>query len=342
MSSLRLSRGILSSFQSSSKRSIISSSRKASTLVIAEHEGGNLSSSTLATVTAATKIGHPISVLVAGKDIASVADQVSKVNGIAKVITVESATLEHKMAEDMSNCVFSFLKENTFSHVLAPSSNNGKNYLPRAAAIMDCSPLSDIMNVVDHETFVRPMYAGNAIATVKMSDSVKFLLVRTTSFDKATEGSAPVPIEAFAMGDDKIAANMSKFINASQVKSERPDLTSSRVVISGGRGMKNGENFGMLETLADKLGGAVGASRAAVDAGFVPNELQIGQTGKIVAPELYVAVGISGAIQHLTGMKDSKTIVAINKDKDAPIFQVADYGLVDDLFKAIPEINEKL
>lgn len=264
----------------------------------------------------------------------------SKIEGVSKIFTLDDEHFENKLAENHSSGLFKFL--NGYTHILSPASNHGKNFLPRTAALCDSSPLSDVISVIDSETFQRPMYAGNAIATVKMTDTLKFLTVRTTSFEKSAEVGGSASVESLQLDSGDKCSGMSTFISENATKSERPDLTTAKIVVSGGRGMKSGENFAMLETLADKLGGAVGASRAAVDAGFVPNDYQVGQTGKVVAPELYIAVGISGAIQHLSGMKDSKTIVAINKDKDAPIFQVADYGLVDDLFKVIPEMNSKL
>jgi electron transfer flavoprotein alpha subunit len=316
-----------------------SSSRFASSLIVAEQEGGKLSSGTLSAVSAAHKIGGDVSILVVGKDMAEVAANAAKVNNVKKVLTVDHAVFENVLAEDIAP-VLKDLAQN-YTHVIAPSSNASKNYIPRVAALVDSAPVTDILSVIDEATFTRPVYAGNAIATVKMSDKIKFVLVRTTAFEKAATGAGTAAVEAVNVGSlSKCAA--SKFVSANVSKSDRPDLASARVVVSGGRGLKSGENFKILEALADKLGGAVGASRAAVDAGYVPNEYQVGQTGKVVAPDLYIAVGISGAIQHLSGMKDSKTIVAINKDKDAPIFQVADYGLVEDLFKAVPEMTSKL
>jgi electron transfer flavoprotein alpha subunit len=276
--------------------------------------------------------------LVVGKGAAAAAANAAKIASVDKVLTSETGDLENGIAEDMASSLLDIV-QNGYTHVLAPSSNMSKNYIPRIAALCDSAPLSDIQEVLSADTFKRPMYAGNAIATVQMSDKIKFLLVRTTAFDKAATEGGSGAVEQINVGS---GASKSTFVSEEKSVSERPDLGSARVVISGGRGMKSGENFAMLETLADKLGGAVGASRAAVDAGYVPNEYQVGQTGKVVAPDLYMAVGISGAIQHLSGMKDSKTIVAINKDPDAPIFQVSDYGLVADLFTAVPEINTKV
>ena len=314
--------------------------RNASSLVVAEHDGQALSQGTLSSITAASKIGGNVDVLVMGKGIESAATAAAGVTGVNRVLKLDNDSLDHSLAEDSAAAVHAVLSGNSYSHVLAPSSNHGKNYMPRVAALMDSAPLTDMTSVVSEDTFQRPMYAGNAIATVQMKDATKFILVRTTAFDKAEETGGSASVESASV--DGFATGLSQWESESAKKSGRPDLGSARVVVSGGRGMKNGENFGMLEEMADKLGGAVGASRAAVDAGYVPNELQVGQTGKVVAPDLYVAVGISGAIQHLSGMKDSKTIVAINKDKEAPIFQVADYALEDDLFKAVPEMNSKL
>lgn len=276
----------------------------------------------------------------AGSDVNAAATEAAAIPGVSKVLTLEDSGVDNSIAENISAALHPIVSGGSYTHVLAPSSNVGKNYIPRVAALCDCAPLSDILEVIDENTFKRPMYAGNAIATVTMSDPVKFLLVRPTAFEKATTEGGSASTEAVQGGDS--GTGLSSFVSAAVNESARPDLGSARVVVSGGRGLKSEENFVMLEQLADKLGGAVGASRAAVDAGYAPNDYQVGQTGKVVAPELYVAVGISGAIQHLSGMKDSKTIVAINKDAEAPIFQVADFGLVDDLFKAVPAMNEKL
>jgi len=282
-----------------------------------------------------------------GGGVAAAAANASTTVGVRKSFTLDTAVLSNGVSEDVARAVVSIAQTGKYSHIFAPSTNNGKNFIPRAAALMDCAPLSDIISVLSPSTFKRPTYAGSAVATVEMKDAVKWVLVRPTAFAKAEQGAGTAPVEAAIVAEADIKANHAQFVSVpapaganSGVK--RPDLSSARVVISGGRGMKNGENFELLTTMADKLGGAVGASRAAVDAGYISNEHQVGQTGKVVAPELYMAVGISGAIQHLSGMKDSKTIVAINKDRDAPIFQVADYGLVADLFTAVPEINSKL
>lgn len=328
-----------------SKRSFAQSAthRCLSSLVVAEHDGKSLTPGTFSTVTAAGKIGGDVDVLIMGQNCGDVAKKAASIVGIKKVVVLDHELFAHRNAEDMSKSLVSFLNNEgkTYTHILAPSSNNGKNYIPRAAALLDSSPLTDVLKVVDKETFERPMYAGNAIATIKMADARKFLLIRTTVFDKAADNGGSASIESISPAPDA-KTSLSAFISESQKKSTRPELTTARVVVSGGRGLKSKENFAMIEALADKLGGAVGASRAAVDAGFINNEAQVGQTGKVVAPDLYIAVGISGAIQHLSGMKDSKVIVAINKDKEAPIFQVADYGLVDDLFTVIPELSSKI
>lgn len=316
-----------------------SAARSLSTLVVAEHNATEVSGATLSAVTAATQIGGDITLLVLGSQAAGVAESAAKIAGVKSVLHASDAKYDHLLAEEVTELLVATQKEKQFSHILAPSSNASKNYLPRVGAKLDAAPISDILAVKDQDTFVRPTYAGNAIAQVKSSDAVKLITVRPTGFDKAAVEGGSAAVSA---APEAPTAGKSTFVSEEVSKSERPDLTSARVVVSGGRGLKSGENFEMLYTLADKLGGAVGASRAAVDAGFVPNELQVGQTGKVVAPELYVAVGISGAIQHLAGMKDSKTIVAINKDEEAPIFQVADYGLVEDLFKAVPELTEKI
>lgn len=308
------------------------------TLVVAEHDGSVLKTATLNAVAAASRIGGPIHVLVAGASIGPVAAAASMVPGIEQVLAVDDPTYAHQLPEDLAALLVPLVREG-YTHVLAGATSAGKNLLPRLAALLDVAAISDIIGVVDTDTFERPIYAGNAISTVRSTDPVKVATVRTTAFDAvaATGGAAPItPRPAVA------AAGLSRFVSAEEAKSERPDLNAARVVVSGGRGLQSGENFRLLEALADKLGAAVGASRAAVDAGFAPNDLQVGQTGKIVAPQLYIAVGISGAIQHLAGMKDSKVIVAINKDEEAPIFQIADYGLVADLFEAVPELTKAL
>ncbi|MEC4590585.1 FAD-binding protein [Nitrospirillum amazonense] len=309
------------------------------TLVIAEPSAEGVKVPTLTTLGAAAKLGGDVHVLVIGQGVGAVADATAQVAGVAKVLTADAAELAHGLAENVAPLVVNLVKAGGYSHVLAPSTTFGKNVAPRVAALLDVAQISDITGVESPDTFTRPIYAGNAIATVQSSDPVKVATVRGTAFQAvaATGGSAAV--EAAAGAAD---AGLSRFVSQEVSKSERPELTSARVIVSGGRGMQSGDNFPLLEALADKLGAAVGASRAAVDAGFVPNDYQVGQTGKIVAPELYIAVGISGAIQHLAGMKDSKVIVAINKDEEAPIFQIADYGLVADLFKAVPELTEEL
>ena len=307
------------------------------TLVIADIDGGALKPATLNAVTAARQIGAPVDLLVAAGSAKAAADAAATIAGVDAVLVAEAPAYEHALAEPLAGLILSLA--GGYSHILAPATASAKNVLPRIAALLDVAQVSDIVAVESPDTFVRPIYAGNALATVRSSDAVKVVTVRTTAFEAApaTGGAAQVrPVEA--AGDP----GLSRFVSAQIVKSERPELTAARVVVSGGRGMGSGENFPLLEKVADKLGGAVGASRAAVDAGFVPNDYQVGQTGKIVAPELYIAVGISGAIQHLAGMKDSKVIVAINKDEEAPIFQVADYGLVGDLFKALPELEQAL
>jgi electron transfer flavoprotein alpha subunit len=308
-----------------------------SVLLLAEHEQGQLKAATRNAVTAAKAIGGDLHVLVVGSGVAAVADAASKIDGVAKVLVADSALYAHPLAEPLSALIVSLA--GGYSHILAPATSTAKNALPRVAALLDVAMLSEITGVVSPHRFVRPIYAGNALATVESADSVQVVTVRPTAFDAAGDGAAAAPIEAVAAVADPA---LSRFVSAELSKSERPELTAARIVVSGGRGMQSGENFHLLEAIADKLGAAVGASRAAVDAGFVPNDYQVGQTGKIVAPDLYIAVGISGAIQHLAGMKDSKIIVAINKDEEAPIFQVADYGLVADLFKALPELSAAL
>ncbi len=307
-----------------------------SILVIAEHDNNSIKAATLNTVTAAAAIGDDIHVLVAGSSCQAAASAAAEIVGVAKVIIADAPEYTHQLPENLAPLIVELAKN--YTHLVSAATTNGKNLMPRAAALLDVAQISDIVEVKDANTFVRPVYAGNAMATVQSSDSVKVITVRTTAYAEAEKG-ANAAIEGF---DFVSAQEQAVFVGEQLSVSERPELTAASIVISGGRGMQNGENFVLLEKVADKLGAAIGASRAAVDAGFVPNDMQVGQTGKIVAPDLYIAVGISGAIQHLAGMKDSKVIVAINKDEEAPIFQVADYGLVADLFKVLPELDAAL
>ncbi len=308
-----------------------------SILVLAEHDNAALRPATLNTVTAASQLGDDIHLLVAGTDCGAVAEEGSKVAGVTKVLHADAEIYGKDLAENTAPLIVKLA--GNYSHILAAATTYGKNVMPRAAALLDVQQISDISGIESADTFVRPIYAGNAMATVQSSDSVKVLTVRTTAFDPAPADGGSAAVESAEITDD---AGLSSFLGQELTKSERPELTTAGIIISGGRGMQSGENFAMLERVADKLNAAVGASRAAVDAGYVPNDYQVGQTGKVVAPDLYIAVGISGAIQHLAGMKDSKVIVAINKDEEAPIFQVADYGLVADLFQAIPELEAAL
>jgi len=308
-----------------------------SILVIAEHDNANLKGATLNTVAAAKEIGSDVTLLVAGSDTASVISEAQQLNGVTKILACDDDLYKNSLAEELSILVTSLASD--FSYILAPATTFGKNLLPRISAKLDVQQISDIISVESENTFKRPIYAGSCIATVKSNDTVKLITVRSTAFDPVATDNSDVPVESVDVAN---SANISEFVSEELAKSDRPELTSANIVISGGRGMQSGDNFHLLDSIADKLGAAVGASRAAVDAGFVPNDYQVGQTGKIVAPDLYIAVGISGAIQHLAGMKDSKVIVAINKDEDAPIFQVADYGLVSDLFNALPELDGKL
>ena len=308
-----------------------------SILVIPEHDNQELKSSTLNVVTAAQALGSEIDILVAGSDCSSVAESATKIPSINKVLMADSEAYKNCLAENVGSLIGNI--GTNYTHILAAATSNGKNCLPRAAALLDVAQISDISAVVSEDTFERPIYAGNCIATVQSSDSIKVITVRTTSFDSSENEGGTASVETISENTD---LGVSSFVKEEVAESDRPELTSADIVISGGRGMQNGENFSLLEGIADKLGAAIGASRAAVDSGFVPNDMQVGQTGKIVAPNLYIAVGISGAIQHLAGMKDSKVIVAINKDEEAPIFQIADYGLVADLFEALPELESKL
>lgn len=306
-------------------------------LVIAEHDNGALKGATLNTVAAATKLGGDVHVLVAGKDVGTIANVAASIAGVAKVLVADGEALAHDLAENLAEQVLAIASG--YSHILFAATASGKNTAPRVAAKLDVAQISEITAVVDADTFERPIYAGNAIATVKSADAQKVITVRTTAFDAVAATGGNASVESVAAVAD---SGLSTFVNREVVKSARPELTAASVIVSGGRGLGSAENFKILDALADKLGAAVGASRAAVDAGYAPNDLQVGQTGKIVAPQLYIAVGISGAIQHLAGMKDSKVIVAINKDPEAPIFNVADYGLVADLFEAVPELEKAL
>ncbi len=304
-------------------------------LVIAEHDNAGLKAATLNTVSAAAKLGADIDVLVAGSGCAAAADAAARLAGVARVKVADAAAYLEQGAENLAALLVDLVKTGGYSHVLAPATTFGKNLLPRVSALLDVAQISDIVAIESADTFVRPIYAGNALATVKSADPIKLITVRTTAFDAAGEGG-PAAVEAIAAGPE---LGQSKLVGRELTKSARPELGAAKIIVSGGRGLGSGDAYrAVLEPLADKLGAAMGASRAAVDAGFVPNDYQVGQTGKIVAPQLYVAVGISGAIQHLAGMKDSKVIVAINKDPEAPIFQVADYGLVADLFEAVPQL----
>ncbi len=306
------------------------------TLLIAEHDNNNISDSVRKAITAAKEIGETVDILVAGKDCNSVADEAAKISGVNKVLICDNEIYSKHLAEPYADLIVSLASDyNTF---IASATTKSKNYMPRVAALLDVPQVSDIISVIDNQTFEHPIYAGNAIETVKLLSEKKVITVRATAF-QASEDQEATDIEAI---DSAANPGLSEYISEELTESDRPELTSAKIIISGGRGMQSGDNFTLLEAIADKLGAAVGASRAAVDAGFVPNDYQVGQTGKVVAPELYIAVGISGAIQHLAGMKDSKIIVAINKDEEAPIFQVADYGLVADLFKAIPELETAL
>ncbi|MBI3068295.1 MAG: electron transfer flavoprotein subunit alpha/FixB family protein [Betaproteobacteria bacterium] len=308
-----------------------------SILVIAEHDNAHLKPGVANTIAAAAKIGGDVTVLVAGHECRAAAEAAARIAGVSKVLHADAPHYRGFLAEKLADLVVSIA--GGYSHILAPASGFGKNFMPRVAALLDVAQVSDICAVESADTFVRPIYAGSALATVQSKDRIKVVTVRITAFDAAPAGVSAAPVESIAAAPD---SSLTEFLGQELTKSERPELTAARIIVSGGRGMGSAENFKLLEALADKLGAAVGASRAAVDSGFVPNDYQVGQTGKIVAPDLYIAVGISGAIQHLAGMKDSKVIVAINKDAEAPIFQVASYWLVEDLFKAVPELTAEL
>ena len=307
-----------------------------SALVIAEHDNHQIKGATLNTISAASELGE-VHLLIAGHDCGEMVSMAAGIQGVSKIYHADAPGLEHGLVESLAPLLVSLATEHT--HVLAPASSFGKNLLPRVAALLDVAQVSDVIEVIDEHTFKRPIYAGNAIATVQSSDPIKLLTVRGTAFQAAETSGGLASIETISTGDSQ---SLSSFVSQEISLSERPELTSAKIVVSGGRGLGSAENFSLIEELADIFGGAVGASRAAVDAGYVPNDYQVGQTGKIVAPDLYIAVGISGAIQHLAGMKDSKVIVAINKDEDAPIFEIADYGLVADAFEAVPQLIEAL
>jgi len=308
-----------------------------SILILTDHDNGQLNPATLNSVTAAGEIGGDVHLLVAGDPSGAVAKQAATISGVSKVLIADDAAFANGLAENIAPLITGLAS--SYSHLLAPATTSGKNIMPRVAALLDVMQISDIVAVLDASTFKRPIYAGNALSTVSSKESIKVITVRGTAFEAANAEGGSAAIETVSGGED---AGLSSYVKSELSSSERPELTSASIVVSGGRGMQDGANFTMLEKVADKLGAAVGASRAAVDAGFVPNDYQVGQTGKVVAPDLYIAVGISGAIQHLAGMKDSKVIVAINKDEEAPIFQVADYGLVADLFDAVPQLEQEL
>ena len=306
-------------------------------LVVSDHNNSNLVPITLNTISAALEISDEVDLLIAGENLDEISTTTSKISGISKILRADDNTLSHQIAENVAPLIVNLAKN--YSHILFPSNTSGKNIAPRVAALLDVAQISDIVQIISEDTFVHPIYAGNAMATVQSSDGIKVITVRGTAFVATSEEGGSAAIESINVVPN---LGLSQFVGQELTKSERPELTSARIIISGGRGMQSGENFEIIEKVADKLGAAVGASRAAVDAGYKPNDYQVGQTGKVVAPELYIAVGISGAIQHLAGMKDSKVIVAINKDEEAPIFSVADYGLVGDLFKLVPELDEEL
>ena len=308
-----------------------------SILVIAEHNNKEIKGATLSTIAAASKLGSDIDLLIVGDDISTIVEESKSIDSISKIVSCDDSLYAHNLAENLSKLVCTISSQ--YSYIMTSATTFGKNLLPRISAKLDVQQISDIISIESEDTFKRPIYAGSCIATVKSNDDVKVISVRATAFDPVQKNNSDVPVSTIDVAG---SAGISEFVSEELAKTDRPELTAASIIISGGRGMQSGDNFHLLDSIADKLGAAVGASRAAVDAGFVPNDYQVGQTGKIVAPDLYIAVGISGAIQHLAGMKDSKVIVAINKDEDAPIFQVADYGLVSDLFTSLPELEAKL